>query len=158
MFRNYDPDKYDPNPSLALPPEGRHVLRVEDAEWATSRNGNDMIKAAFSVDGYPGRVFHYFVDNEYLQDKLNSFFSSFGIDHRQVRPEVWRGSRGGAVIRHEEYNGGKQAKVWYFVTDKARPVQPDTRGQDAPADAYEDAGDFPLDMQDFGDGQVETPF
>jgi hypothetical protein len=158
MFKNYDPEKYDPSPSFALPPEGRHVLRVEEAEWATSKSGNDMIKAAFSVDGYPGRVFYYFVDNEYLQGKLNSFFSSFGIDHRQVRPEAWRGRRGEAEIRHEDYNGGKSAKVWYFVTDGARPAQADTRGQDAPMYAGDDYGDYPLDMKEFGGGEAETPF
>jgi hypothetical protein len=147
MFRNYNPDKYDPNTTFELPPAGEHALRVEDATSAMSRNGNEMIKVTFSVDGYPSRIFHYFVDNEFIQGKLDSFFSSFGIDPGDFSLEGWRGRRGMARIKHEEYQGTQQAKVWYFVKSQDRSSPQTVTSERNPADDYAD--DFPLDMSDF---------
>jgi hypothetical protein len=161
MFRHYDSTKYDPNFTFELPPEGEHILRVEKAKWTTSKNGNDMIEAVFSVEGCPSRIYHYFVDHEYIQKKLDSFFTSFGIEPGDFHLEGWVGRRGAARVRHKEDSWGKKAEVWYFVTGQGRSQEPaGTPGDGKPMDAYEAyAEDFPLEMSDFdGLEDGEVPF
>jgi hypothetical protein len=158
MFSHYDPSKYDPYATFEIPPEGEHLLTVESAERATSRRGNDMIKAVFSVGGYRSRVFHYFVDSEYVQHKLDPFFASFGIAPGDFRLEGWGGRSGMAMIRHEDYDGKAQPKVRFFiVSDAAGETQrPQGQPQAMPSASgakggSPDGGDYPLSFSD-GDG------
>jgi hypothetical protein len=171
MFGNYDASKYDPQPGFELPPEGPHSLTVEAATQETSKAGNAMIKASFSVRGYNCRIFHYFVDNEYIQKKLDQFFNAFGIAPGDFDLRGWIGRSGEAMVAHEEYNGKAQPRINYFVLRDeggapARPT-PRTDRQDVGSlreePGFED--DFPLDIGDLHDaldgspgGNVDIPF
>lgn len=112
---NYDANKFNPNISFDPPPVGKHRVRIEEAEEQTSKSGNTMIRVSFSVSGHPGRVFHYFVDNEYLQRNIDPFFDSFGIRPGDFNVLGWKGKAGAACLKHEMYNGNPQARISYFV-------------------------------------------
>jgi hypothetical protein len=165
MFSHYDPSKYDPYVTFEIPPEGEHLLTVESAERAMSRRGNAMIKAVFLVEGYRSRVFHYFVDSEYVQHKLDPFFASFGIAPGDFRLEGWSGRSGMAMVRHEDYDGKAQAKVQFFIVpDAAGEAQrPQRQPQAMPAASdsgggLPDDGDCPLSFSDDGDdGWADAP-
>ena len=62
MFKHYDNKKFDPNTSFEPIPVGPRRLRIEAAEEATSKSGNEMIKVTFTASGHSGKLFHYFVD------------------------------------------------------------------------------------------------
>jgi hypothetical protein len=121
---NYDAKKYDPNTSFEVPPVGKHRLRIEEAEPATSKKGNDMFKVTFSVSGFNSKVFHYFVDNEYLQQNIDPFFDSFGIKPGDFNILNWRGKVGAADIKHEMYNDNPQARVRFFVLKSKQDALP----------------------------------
>jgi hypothetical protein len=112
---HYDVDKYDPNISFELVPQGIHRLRVEKAEEMVSKNGNPMAKVTFSVSGYRSKLFHYFVDGEQLQRNIDPFFDSFGIQPGDFNLENWIWKIGAAKVIHEEYQGKQQAKIHYFI-------------------------------------------
>jgi hypothetical protein len=139
MFSYYDPSKYDPTPAFKLPPEGEYWLYIEDAEEKTSKAGNEMIEVKLSVDGYACRVFHVFVNNEYIQKYLDRFFASFGITPGDFNLSGWLGKKGRARIKHEEYNNRTNAKIDYFIL-------------------LRDDEDFPLNASEFGDdgGEYDT--
>ncbi|GHV55013.1 hypothetical protein FACS1894216_16240 [Synergistales bacterium] len=116
MFANYNTDSYDPNAVSFEPiPIGAHRIRVEEAEEGTSKNGNAMIKVTFSVSGHKGKLFHYFVDNEWIQRNLDPFFDSFGIQPGNFNLLTRRGKVGACVVKHEMYDGGARARISYFV-------------------------------------------
>jgi hypothetical protein len=113
---NYDPGKFDPNTRFDPWPVGPHRLRIEEAEQAVSKNsGNEMFKVTFSASGLPGRLFHYFVDNEFLQRNIDPFFDSFGIQPGNFNVLSWRGKVGAARIKHEMYQEQPQAKIAFFI-------------------------------------------
>ena len=115
MFRHYDGKKFDPNTAFEPIPAGRHRLRVEAAEEATSKSGNEMIKVTFSVSGHAGRLFHYFVDGEKIQMFLDPFFDSFGISPGDFNVLNWRGKVGAAQVKHEMYQDKPQARIAFFI-------------------------------------------
>lgn len=156
MFNNYDAKKYDPSTSFEVPPVGKHRLRVEEAEEGRSKNGNDMIKVTFSISGFAGRLFHYFVDNEYLQRNIDPFFDSFGIKPGDFNFLNWRGKTGAAIVKHALYEGNPQARISCFILKSKQADLPawQDKGGLAPA-----AGSLRDDVA-FANtrGEVDVPF
>ena len=114
MFSNYDSNRYNPT-AVELPPPGRYNASIEEASETYSKAGNTMIKVVFSLSGKSGKkVFHYFVDNEYIQRKLDQFFNSFAIQPGNFDLQSWLGKTGDVQVVHEEQNGFKNARVHYF--------------------------------------------
>jgi hypothetical protein len=152
MFKHYNAERYDPNASFEPVPPGPHRLRVEEAVQTFSRNGSAMIKVTFSVSGYTGRIFHYFVDNEHLQRNIDPFFDSFSVAPGDFDVSGWPGRQGAAHIKHEDYMGEPQAKIYRFLTKDKQVTLPSwgERGGDpsyaAPA------------KKDFGKGAYDTPY
>lgn len=101
-------------------PEGAHRIRIKSAEKAISNSGNDMIAFQFEVSGYNSLLYHYIV---FLDDKpeitnrnLTQFFDSFkDIPDGDFNMANWVGKVGACVVKHDEYNGQKNAKVRYFL-------------------------------------------
>ena len=157
MFDNYNAQEYNPNKSFDVPPPGRHRVRVEDAEITESKSsGNTMIKLTLAVSGHSGRVFHYFVDNEYIQRNLDQFFDSFGIKPGNFNVLDWRGKVGAAVLQHVLYKDEPQAKVSYFIL----------KSKQGDLGAWVDKGkeqktEYPSSLREdpaYGSGEVDVPF
>lgn len=101
-------------------PEGAHRIRIKSADKAVSMSGNDMIAFQFEVSGYNSLLYHYIV---FLDDKpeitnrnLTQFFDSFkDIADGDFNMSNWIGKVGACVVKHDDYNGQKSAKVRYFI-------------------------------------------
>lgn len=101
-------------------PEGEHRIRIKSAEKAVSKNGSDMIALQFEVSGYNSLLYHYIV---FLEDRpeitnrnLTQFYDSFkDIPDGDFNMSNWIGKVGACVVKHDEYNGQKNAKVRYFL-------------------------------------------
>ena len=101
-------------------PEGEHRIRIKSADKAISTSGNDMIAFQFEVSGYNSLLYHYivFLDDrpEITNRMLTQFFDSFkDIEDGDFNMRNWIGKVGACVVKHEEYNGNKTAKVRYFL-------------------------------------------
>lgn len=101
-------------------PEGAHRIRIKSADKAISSTGNDMIAFQFEVSGYNSLIYHYivFLDDrpEITNRNLTQFFDSFkDIPEGDFNMRNWIGKVGACVVKHDEYNGSKTAKVRYFL-------------------------------------------
>ena len=111
-------------------PEGAHRIRIKSADKAVSMNGNDMIAFQFEVSGYNSLLYHYIV---FLDDKpeitnrnLTQFFDAFkDIPEGDFNMANWIGKVGACVVKHDDYNGQKSAKIRYFLkADKQGELAP----------------------------------
>ena len=101
-------------------PEGKHRIRIKNAEKAVSKSGNDMLVLQFEVSRYKGLIYHYIV---FMQDKpeitnrnLTQFFDSFkDIGEGEFDTAKWIGKCGACTVKHEDYNGNTKAKIGYFI-------------------------------------------
>lgn len=121
-------------------PEGKHRVRIRDAEKKVSKTGNDMLVITLDVSGYNESLYHYIV---FLEDKpdvtngnLTRFFDSFkDIKDGDFNMQHWVGCVGACTVKHEEYNGNVNSKVGYFIaadkqSDLPNWVEPDGRRAD----------------------------
>jgi len=128
MFSNYDARRYDPT-AYELPPPGKYRATIEEASNTYSKAGNAMIKVVFTLNGKKAKIYHYFVDNEYVQRKLDQFFNSFAIRPGEFDLRNWLDKSGEIQIVHEEQeNGRKNAKVQYFCLRETMPEPPIDEG------------------------------
>lgn len=111
-------------------PEGKHRIRIKEAEKAVSKNGNDMLSLQFEVSGYNSLLFHHIT---FLNDKpeitnrmLTQFFDSFkDIEDGNFNMQSWIGKVGACSVKHEEYNGNTNAKVsWFIPAEKQGDLPP----------------------------------
>ena len=106
--------------SFELIPEGSHRIRIKSADKAFSKSGNDMIAFQFEVSGYSSLLYHYivFLDDrpEITNRNLTQFFDSFkDIPDGDFNMRNWVGKVGACVVKHDEYDGQKTAKIRYFL-------------------------------------------
>lgn len=118
----YDPNDYEEK-DFAPIPEGGHRVRIMDVEEKTFKSGNDGYEITLEVSGYNSRIWYYLVitrdDPKKTNQKIGSFFDSFGItDHDLRHFPNWKGKIGAVRVRHEDYNGEKQAKVAFCISRK----------------------------------------
>lgn len=101
--------------------EGKHRIRIASAEKAVSKSGKDMLALQFEVSGCTSILYHYIV---FLPDRpeitnrsLTQFFDSFkDIPDGEFDTAKWIGKVGACMVKHEEYNGNKTARVHYFIS------------------------------------------
>lgn len=111
-------------------PEGEHRIRIKAADKAVSKSGNDMIAFQFEVSGYNSLIYHYivFMDDrpEITNRNLTQFFDSFkDIPDGDFNMANWIGKVGACVVKHDEYDGQKNAKIRYFIkADKQEDLAP----------------------------------
>lgn len=116
--------------TFELIPEGVHRIRIKSADKAVSSSGNDMIAFQFEVSGYNSLIYHYivFMDDrpEITNRNLTQFFDSFkDIPDGDFNMANWIGKIGACVVKHDEYNGQKSAKVRYFLkAEKQQDLAP----------------------------------
>lgn len=101
-------------------PEGKHRIRIKDAEKAISKTGNDMLVLKFDVSGYNATIYHYITfmaDRPEITNRmLTQFFDSFkDIAEGDLNMQNWIGKVGACTIKHEEYNGNINAKISSFI-------------------------------------------
>ena len=101
-------------------PEGAHRIRIKSADKAISNSGNDMIAFQFEVSGYNSTLYHYivFLDDrpEITNRNLTQFFDSFkDISDGDFNMANWKGKVGACMVKHDDYNGQKTAKIRYFI-------------------------------------------
>lgn len=102
-------------------PEGKHRIRIKQAEKAVSKSGNDMLVVQFEVSGHKGLLFHYIT---FMADKpeitnrmLTQFYDAFkDIPEGDKNLASWIGKVGACVVKHEDYNGNTQARLHYFIS------------------------------------------
>lgn len=115
--------------TFELIPEGEHRIRIKSADKAVSNSGNDMIALQFEVSGYTSLLYHYIV---FLEDRpeitnrmLTQFFDSFkDIADGDLNMANWIGKVGACMVKHDEYNGQKNAKVRYFIKAEKQGTLP----------------------------------
>ena len=133
-------------------PEGKYRIRIESADKAISKNGNDMLSLKFSVSGSNSSLFHYivFLDDrpEVTNRMLTSFFDSFkDIAEGDFNMKNWIGKVGACMVKHQDYNGSPSAKISYFIpADKQDELPPWQEEM------------MPVPESPFGLGDDECPF
>ena len=151
LWDKYNPDDFSED-NYGLIPEGKHRVRIENAEEAVSHAGNNMIKLTLSVSGYKAKLWNYIVLNgttpeqiKITNRKLGAIFNSFDIVEGNMHLSDWRGCVGGAQVRHTKDNDDNdRAEVQYFLYRKEVNKLP----------AWQEAGtqgNIDPDMMDFGD-------
>ena len=117
MNWNYDANDYNET-SYVVIPEGIYRARISKAEEKTYSSGREGIAITFDVSGYSGKVFYNLVfmqeDKAQTNQKLGSLFNSFGIQP-SMNLSTWIGKVGAICVKHEEYQGEKQARFHYCV-------------------------------------------
>jgi len=118
-------------------PEGKYRVRIDNAEMAESKKGNDMIILTLAVSGQSSRLWYYivFLDDrpEITNRNLTAIFDSFGIPDGDLSLSSWIGKAGACTVKHEEYNGDMRARVGYFIPKSKQDGLPAWQGDDAPA-------------------------
>lgn len=143
MNWNYDENDVIIGDGYELIPPGKYRVRIDQAEETVSKGGKDMLKLTLSVSGYRSKIWDYIVfDNsspnarQLTNTKLKAIFDSFNIPKTDSNnPAVWAGKVGAAQIKHEMYNGEKNAKIHYYLrreTQSTLPPWNDVSGVPAP--------------------------
>ncbi len=126
---NFNADDYEER-SFDLIPVGNHRIRVAEIEEMTSSKGNQMLKFTFDVSGYKSKLFWYLVflpDNPKITNQnIGDFCESFGIEPPSLQGLLnSKGKVGACRVKHEEYEGDKQARLHYFLKrDKQDSLPP----------------------------------
>ena len=118
MNWNYDANDYNEN-SYVVIPEGVHRARISAAEEKTYSTGKEGIAITFDISGYSGKVFYNLVfmpeNRQQTNQKLGAIFNSFDIPAGNMNVSAWVGKVGAICVKHEDYNGEKQARFHYCV-------------------------------------------
>lgn len=118
---DYDETQVEEFQGFEIIPEGKHRVRINNVVPETSKSGNDMIKLTLDVSGHKGKLFHYIVfhteqeKKKYTHTNLFYIFSSFGIQKGDMDYNNWLNKAGACHIKHEDYQGSKNAKIAYFI-------------------------------------------
>lgn len=115
--------------------EGKHRIRIKDAQKAVSKTGKDMLVLQFEISGYKELLYHYIV---FMPDKpeitnrnLTQFFDSFkDIPEGEFNMEKWIGAVGACEIKHEDYNGNQTSKIKYFIPASKQDEMPNWKNAD----------------------------
>lgn len=154
----YDPSQYEER-GFELIPAGDHRVRIEDVAEKKFKSGNEGYEITLSVSGFKSKLWYYLVldasNKAQTNQRIGDFFNSFGIAGINMGTgKQWIGSVGAVRVKHEEYNGEKQAKVSYCIGRDRQENLPPWKGASAArttapkAEAQVDIpSDLPFDME-----------
>ena len=129
---NYDASSYKEN-DYSVIPEGDHRVRIADVQERTFKSGNEGFEITLDVSGHNSKLWYYLVINpanpEQTNQRLGTFFNSFGITNTQLgNGQQWIGKSGAVRVKHEEYNGNQNAKVHFFINKSKQDSLPPWKG------------------------------
>jgi hypothetical protein len=125
---NYNPNQYEER-DFSIIPEGNYRVRISDVVEKVFRSGNEGYEITLDVAGRNNKLWFYLVLNKQNEKQTNqnlgSFFNCFGITVPIMgNGKQWIGKVGGVKVKHEEYNGGMQAKVQYLLSKSKQDELP----------------------------------
>ena len=124
----YNASEYEEK-SFQLIPEGDHRIRIAEVVEQTSNSGKQMLKFTFDVSGYSSKLFYYLVfdpsNSKMTNQKIGDLYKCFDITNPNINmyPQ-YVGRVGACRVKHEDYNGEKQARVWYLLNKQAQAKLP----------------------------------
>lgn len=124
----YNASEYEEK-SFQLIPEGEHRVRISEVTEGTSKTGKQMLKLTLDVSGYSSSLWYYLVfdpaNSKMTNQKIGDLFASFDITNPNINAyQGWVGKIGACRVKHEDYQGNKQAYVWYFTNKKSQASLP----------------------------------
>lgn len=116
---NFDSSQYQEK-NYSLIPVGDYRVRIADVVEKTFKSGSQGYEITFDVNGHNSKVWYYLVldpsNPQQTNQRIGEFFNSFGIANPAMGTgKQWIGLVGAARIKHDDYNGEKQAKVAYVL-------------------------------------------
>lgn len=158
---NFDPSQYQEK-SFGIIPQGDYRVRITEVVERSKDNknlfssGNEGYEMTLEVNGYNAKLWYYLVLNPNEPQKTNQrigdFFDSFGITSPAMGTgKQWVGAVGAVRVKHDEYEGRKNAKVAYCLSRKNQEKLPPWKNggatQAAPAaPQVEIPSDLPFEM------------
>ena len=129
----YNPNQYEER-DFAIIPEGNHRVRIMDVVEKVFKSGNEGFEITLEVSGHAGKLWHYLVLNRSNEQQTNqnigAFFNCFGITTTTLgNGQQWIGKVGGVRVKHEDYNGSKNAKVQYLLNRSKQDELPPWQGK-----------------------------
>lgn len=101
---------------------GSYRFEVLSAEEKESKSGKNMIVAGLRINGTTVTVNHYFVEGEYFNRNITSFFDATNIEEGNFNLMTWPGAVGAAKFIEDERG---YLKVSYFLKpEKAAELPP----------------------------------
>jgi len=101
---------------------GSYRFEVVNVEEKQSQKGSDMIVVGLRPNGTKITVNHYFVQGEWFNRNITSFFDSTGIEEGNFNFLTWPGAVGAAKFIEDERG---YLKVSYFLKpEKAAELPP----------------------------------
>ena len=143
----FNPNEYEEK-SFSMIPEGDHRARITDVVEKTFRSGNEGFEITLEVSGHSSKLWYYLVldssDTKKTNQRIGSFFDSFGItDPDLSHYRNWVGKVGAVRVKHEDYNGEKQAKVSFCLSQKNQEKLPEAKFSNmAPARGFAPAANI----------------
>ena len=156
----YNPADYNPD-VFELIPVGEYRVRIEQCELKLAKSGKQMFQIRLAVSGHIANVWTYLVfdgtdekSRKNTNQQLGSIYDSFEIPKGNLNPSDWKGKTGGAKIKHEMYNGEKQAKISYFLPRKKVDALPAWQEKRAVKNITQDTSvpDITAEQFDFNKG------
>jgi len=101
---------------------GDHRFEVVSAEEKTSKSGKRMIVVGLKPNGASFTVNDYFVEGEYFNRNLTSFYDSTNIEEGNFNFPTWIGAVGAARFKEDE--NGFLKRAYYLDTKRAEKLPP----------------------------------
>jgi len=106
---------------------GDYRCAVADAWEAVSKSsGKNMIVVTVKINGTNVKVNHYFVEGEYFNRNITSFFDSFGIKRGDFNLLGWVGCIGAAKFCEDDQG---YTKVKWFLSPEQSEKLPAWEGE-----------------------------
>lgn len=100
-------------------PEGIHRCRIGTARKVKTKSGNDAIRMLIVPCGFEVTIPHYVTflrdDPEFASRQIREIFASAPSIDGEYELLRWYGAECACVIRHEDWNGKRVARVESFV-------------------------------------------
>lgn len=107
--------------NFSLIPEGDHRVNINNVVEKVFNSGKEGFEITLNVSGYDSKLWYCLVldpsDSVKTNQRLGMFFDSFDIrDYDLSRYSDWIGRDGAVRVKHNMYNGSKNASVAFCLS------------------------------------------